>query len=154
MPEADIQLVTNEAGQTTAVLIPIELWKEIASERETAYLLKSETMRQRLLGGLEREGGVPLDDALSEMGLVRSIEFDSDASEDFAWWAERDRLKRFASFDFSETPNAIRSLGSVSQNPCGMSWRAAGKRRIDQEHRVVYQVLPEKIRVLACRYHY
>jgi toxin YoeB len=27
-------------------------------------------------------------------------------------------------------------------------------RRIDQEHRLVYQVLPEKIRILACRYHY
>lgn len=27
-------------------------------------------------------------------------------------------------------------------------------RRIDQEHRLVYQVLEHKIRVLACRYHY
>ena len=27
-------------------------------------------------------------------------------------------------------------------------------RRIDKEHRLVYQVLPEKIRILACRYHY
>ena len=27
-------------------------------------------------------------------------------------------------------------------------------RRIDQEHRLVYQVLPDKIRILACRYHY
>jgi toxin YoeB len=27
-------------------------------------------------------------------------------------------------------------------------------KRIDDEHRRVYQVLAEKIRVLACRYHY
>ncbi|GIK56183.1 MAG: Txe/YoeB family addiction module toxin [Chloroflexi bacterium] len=27
-------------------------------------------------------------------------------------------------------------------------------RRIDQEHRLVYEVLEDKIRVLACRYHY
>jgi len=27
-------------------------------------------------------------------------------------------------------------------------------RRIDQEHRLVYQVQKDKIRVLACRYHY
>lgn len=27
-------------------------------------------------------------------------------------------------------------------------------RRINQEHRMVYQVLPEKIRILACRFHY
>lgn len=27
-------------------------------------------------------------------------------------------------------------------------------KRIDDEHRLVYQVTDEKIRVLACRYHY
>jgi Txe/YoeB family toxin of toxin-antitoxin system len=27
-------------------------------------------------------------------------------------------------------------------------------RRIDQEHRLVYQVFDTKIRILACRYHY
>jgi len=27
-------------------------------------------------------------------------------------------------------------------------------RRIDQEHRLVYQVVENKIRILACRYHY
>jgi len=27
-------------------------------------------------------------------------------------------------------------------------------RRIDREHRLVYQVLNQKIRILACRYHY
>jgi toxin YoeB len=27
-------------------------------------------------------------------------------------------------------------------------------RRIDHEHRSVYQVLPEKIRILACHFHY
>jgi len=27
-------------------------------------------------------------------------------------------------------------------------------RRIDEEHRLVYQVLDDKIRILACRYHY
>jgi prevent-host-death family protein len=47
VPDTDIQIVSNEAGEPTAVLVPIELWREIASERETAYLLKSETMKQR-----------------------------------------------------------------------------------------------------------
>ena len=69
MPEADIQIVSNEAGEPTAVIVPIALWKEIASERETAYLLKSETMRQRLRAALERGGGVSLDDAASKLGL-------------------------------------------------------------------------------------
>jgi PHD/YefM family antitoxin component YafN of YafNO toxin-antitoxin module len=69
--EVDIQVVSNEAGELTAVIVPIALWKEIASERETAYLLKSETMRQRLLAALERgsSGGVLLDDAVAKLGL-------------------------------------------------------------------------------------
>ena len=71
MSDADIQVVSNEAGEPTAVIVPIALWKEIASERETAYLLKSETMRQRLLAALERESvsGVKLDDAVAKLGL-------------------------------------------------------------------------------------
>jgi hypothetical protein len=35
VPEADIQIVSNEAGEPTAVIVPIALWKEIASERMT-----------------------------------------------------------------------------------------------------------------------
>ena len=40
VPDPGIQVVSNEAGEPTAVIVPIELWREIASERETAYLLK------------------------------------------------------------------------------------------------------------------
>lgn len=45
----DIQYVSDEEGRPTAVLIPIDLWREIAAERETRHLLSSETMKQRLL---------------------------------------------------------------------------------------------------------
>jgi PHD/YefM family antitoxin component YafN of YafNO toxin-antitoxin module len=69
VPETDIQIVSNEAGEATAVIVPIALWKEIAAERETAYLLKSETMRERLRAALERRSGVPLEDAVAKLGL-------------------------------------------------------------------------------------
>jgi hypothetical protein len=69
VPETDIQILSSEAGEATAVIVPIALWKEIASERETAYLLKSEPMRQRLLGALEPGSGVPLADAVTKLGL-------------------------------------------------------------------------------------
>jgi hypothetical protein len=41
----------------------------MASERETAYLLKSEPMRQRLLAALGRGSGVPLEYAVAKLGL-------------------------------------------------------------------------------------
>jgi PHD/YefM family antitoxin component YafN of YafNO toxin-antitoxin module len=69
VPDIDIQIVSNEAGEPTAVIVPIALWNEIASERETAYLLKSETMRQRLQAAMKRRSGVPLDDAVAKLGL-------------------------------------------------------------------------------------
>jgi antitoxin YefM len=61
--------VSNEAGEPTAFIVPIALWREIASERETAHLLKSETMQQRLRAALERETGISLDDAVAKLGL-------------------------------------------------------------------------------------
>lgn len=69
MPEIDIQIVSNEAGEATAVIVPIALWKEIASERETAHLFKSDKMRQRVLDALARPSGLPLEDALAKLGL-------------------------------------------------------------------------------------
>ena len=45
----DVQYVSNADGNHVGVIVPIALWHELASERETAYLLKSETMKRRLL---------------------------------------------------------------------------------------------------------
>lgn len=56
----EIQIVSSENGEPTAVIVPIEIWREIASERETAYLLKSETMPW--LGDRLRARNVEADD--------------------------------------------------------------------------------------------
>ena len=65
----DIRIVSNEAGEATAVIVPITLWKEIASERETAYLPKSDAMRQRLQAALDRRSGLPFEDVVTKLGL-------------------------------------------------------------------------------------
>jgi PHD/YefM family antitoxin component YafN of YafNO toxin-antitoxin module len=65
----DVQYVTDGEGNPTAVLVPIELWREIASERETEYLLGNPVMRARLLAARARTKGIPLDEALSRLGL-------------------------------------------------------------------------------------
>ena len=69
MPNAEIQIVSNEAGEATAVIVPIELWHEIESERETAHLLKSETMKQRLLSAKQRQDGVSLEGVVEKLGI-------------------------------------------------------------------------------------
>jgi antitoxin YefM len=69
VPDTDIQIVSNEAGEPTAVIVPIELWREIASERETAYLLKSEAMKQRLLQAMQRQDGLALEAVVEKLSL-------------------------------------------------------------------------------------
>jgi PHD/YefM family antitoxin component YafN of YafNO toxin-antitoxin module len=65
----DIQYISDEEGNPTGVIVPIDLWREIASERETAYLLRSETMRQRLLAARERREGIPFDEVRKKLGV-------------------------------------------------------------------------------------
>ncbi|MDJ0843619.1 type II toxin-antitoxin system Phd/YefM family antitoxin [Crocosphaera sp.] len=53
MNSTDIQYVSNEQGKTVAVIVPIEVWREIESEKETAYLLKSPKNAERLNTAIE-----------------------------------------------------------------------------------------------------
>jgi antitoxin YefM len=66
---AEIQYVADEDGNTVAAIVPIELWREIESERETAYLLKSENMKRRLLEAKNRQEGISLDEACEKLGI-------------------------------------------------------------------------------------
>jgi len=66
---ADIQYISDENGNPVGVIVPIDLWREIESERETAYLLKSEAMKRRLLEAKEREEGIPFDEAIEKLGI-------------------------------------------------------------------------------------
>ena len=54
MNSTNIQYVSDEEGQTVAVIVPINLWRDIEAERETAYLLRSQTMKRRLLEEIGR----------------------------------------------------------------------------------------------------
>jgi PHD/YefM family antitoxin component YafN of YafNO toxin-antitoxin module len=65
----EIQIVSSESGEPTAVFVPIELWREIASERETAYLLKSEAMKDRLLQAARRQNGLSFEAVIEKVGV-------------------------------------------------------------------------------------
>lgn len=65
----EIQYISDAEGQDIGVIVPIELWREIASERETAHLLSNETMKRRLLAAKERTSGISLEDACEKLGI-------------------------------------------------------------------------------------
>jgi len=65
----EIQIVSSESGEPTAVIVPIALWREIESERETAHLLRSEAMKQRLLQASQRQEGLSLEAVVEKLGI-------------------------------------------------------------------------------------
>lgn len=67
--QREVQYVSDASGNPLGVIVPIELWREIESERETAYLLKSETMKRRLLEAKERQQGISLEEAREKLGI-------------------------------------------------------------------------------------
>ena len=85
---------------------------------------------------------------------MRDLEFDPAAFDDLAWWVSQDRKKAL---------RLIRLIQETQKDPFGgigkpepLKHELAGcwSKRIDDEHRLVYQVTEDKIRVLACRHHY
>lgn len=65
----EIQYISDENNKITGVIVPIELWEEIQSEKETAYLLKSRKMKERLLEAKDRKEGIPFDEACKKLGV-------------------------------------------------------------------------------------
>ena len=82
------------------------------------------------------------------------IIFTQNAWEDYIYWQTVDKkvLKKINELlkDISRTP--FDGIGK----PEALRYDLAGywSRRIDHEHRLVYQVKDESILVYACRYHY
>jgi len=65
----DIQYISDANGNQVGVIVPIEIWHEIESEKETAYLLKSEAMKERLLKAKERKEGIGFEEAREKLGI-------------------------------------------------------------------------------------
>jgi toxin YoeB len=82
------------------------------------------------------------------------LEFDNAAFEDLAWWIQQDRSKalRIVTLIKEVQRDPFRGIGKPE--PLKHELKGCWSRRIDQEHRLVYQVTENKIRILACRYHY
>lgn len=84
----------------------------------------------------------------------RSLEFDEAAFEDLAWWVEQDRRQALRVLRLIREVQRDPFTGAGKPEPLRHALKGCWSRRIDQEHRLVYEVSESKIRILACRYHY
>jgi toxin YoeB len=77
---------------------------------------------------------------------AKSLEFDLNGFEDLAWWVEKDRKKTLRIIKLIKEVQRDPFAGSGKPEPLKHELSGCWSRRIDQEHRLVYQVKEDKIR--------
>lgn len=85
---------------------------------------------------------------------MRSLVFDPAALEDLAWWIQQDRRKALRIIELIQDLDRDPFGGKGKPEPLKHDLAGCWSKRIDQEHRLVYEVKQDRIRILACRYHY
>lgn len=85
---------------------------------------------------------------------MKSLEFDPRAFEDLAWRIEQDRKTALRIMRLIENIQQAPFEGLGKPEPLKHDLKGLWSRRIDREHRLVYEVREDKIRILACRFHY
>ncbi len=83
-----------------------------------------------------------------------NVTFTPTALDDLRYWLKTD--KKLADRILSLLEEARRTPFEGTGKPEPLRFQLAGcwSRRIDREHRLVYQVEENEIVVIACRYHY
>ena len=85
---------------------------------------------------------------------ARILEFDPAAIEDLTHWVKTDRKKALRILRWIQDTETDPFGGIGKPEPLKHELAGCWSKRIDDEHRLVYQVTSEKVRILACRYHY
>jgi len=85
---------------------------------------------------------------------VLELVFDSNAVEDLQWWVKTDRRKALKVLDLIQAVQRDPFQGIGKPEPLKHELSGCWSRRIDQEHRLVYQPTNQKVKILGCRYHY
>lgn len=82
------------------------------------------------------------------------ITFSQNAWEDYTSWQSEDKkiLKKINSFIKDIQRNPYEGIGK----PEPLKYDLAGlwSRRIDRDHRLVYQIIKNELLIYSCRYHY
>jgi toxin YoeB len=80
--------------------------------------------------------------------------FVDESWEDYKYWQKTDRkiLKKINDLlkDISRTPYS----GLGKPEPLKFKYKGYWSRRINHEHRLIYQVKGDEIRIAKCRFHY
>ena len=82
------------------------------------------------------------------------VVFSARGWDDYLWWQQQDRklLKRINQLIQDVMRNGNEGIGKPE--PLKHGFQGYWSRRINDEHRLVYKVVEDEVRIAACRYHY
>lgn len=85
---------------------------------------------------------------------MRKIVFEESAFQDFTHWATLDKklYKRLVALITDVLRNPFEGIGKPE--PLKHELKGYWSRRINDEHRLIYQVTDDSIIIVACKYHY
>ena len=85
---------------------------------------------------------------------MRYLEFDQNAIEDLIWWSKNNNktIQKILklTLEISKSPFD----GTGKPEPLKENLKGLWSRRINQQDRIIYEVFDDRIRILACRFHY
>lgn len=85
---------------------------------------------------------------------MRNIVFTGKAYEDFIDWSKENKIlfQRLARLIEETSRNPFKGIGKPE--PLKNELQGLWSRRIDDEHRLVYEVTENSINIISCKYHY
>jgi len=86
--------------------------------------------------------------------MRRKLLLDVQAITDLKWWTPQDRRVAVKIIDLLESLPSHPFTGKGKPEALKHELSGFWARRITQEHRLVYEVTEEYIRIVSCRYHY
>jgi toxin YoeB len=85
---------------------------------------------------------------------MRLISFTPDAFEQFCDWRDTDKKIQNKIIKLIEDVHRNPFEGLGKPEPLKHNFKGFWSRRIDSEHRLVYEVTEEQICIVGCKYHY
>ncbi len=85
---------------------------------------------------------------------MRSVTFDPNGFDHPAWWMQQDRKTALRIVMRIKEIQRTPFEGTGKPEPLKHELKGCWSRRITKEHRLVYEVQGNQIRILACRFHY
>lgn len=81
--------------------------------------------------------------------------WDENAWEDYTWWQAQDRrlLRRINTLIRDIVRNGHEGIGKPEPLKHG-GFQGYWSRRINDEHRLIYSIHEDEVRIAQCRYHY